>query len=250
MAIALDGNSQVSVASATSSKALTLSTTSPDDIIVFVVSASNNSLSSVSSTVSGIADGGSAGVTLTKRLESAGRNTSGSLGTYFSSIEIWTGNAAAALASESFTVSFAANVSCGNIFAFGISGANTTSPFDPNASLPVFKSTGATCTISTSNANDFLLAIASVAGGGSNVAGAPSGFTQIGTVQYDNVNEKLDTAVYYEIVSATQSSAVFTYTQNSSWYSNLAMDAFEAPSGGGSAVLPLDTRRNRTYLRR
>jgi hypothetical protein len=74
------------------------------------------------------------------------------------------------------TVTTTASSSAGVVVAFGVNGANTSSPFDPNSSLPASGNSVMNVSINTSNANDFILGIWN---GASSGTGVGSGFTAI-----------------------------------------------------------------------
>src|SRR4029077_20110557 len=65
--------------------------------------------------------------------------------------------AANAVAADTITVNFTGTASYVDLNAFGISGANTSSPFDSNLSLPATPA-DSLGTVTTSNANDFIFA--------------------------------------------------------------------------------------------
>src|SRR5712664_96062 len=100
---------------------------------------------------------------------------------------------------------------------FGISGADTSVPFDPNVGMPN-KNSGSSTTASlmynTSNPNDFLIILEGFCAQGAAGSGSPPGFTPIngGGVRPSNcVAEGFQSVIYYEIVSTTQSSSSVTW---------------------------------------
>jgi hypothetical protein len=103
--------------------------------------------------------------------------------------------------------------------AFGITGANTATPFDTNPSLPAHArgttSSYPTVTgVSTSNANDMILAFEGQTSSTAQTAGSP--FTAPATLLH-NVNS-LGNNVEYEIVSSTQSGISVSFgTSVSPW---------------------------------
>ena len=112
--------------------------------------------------------------------------------------------------------------------AFGISGANTSTPFDGNGSLPSMNtnsaSTSLSTVISTTNANDFVYTMLGCAGTIGTLT-PPSGYTMIAAGGTQN-------AFYYDIVSATQSSVSVTYSYTSSTGCAMITDAIEAAGSG------------------
>ena len=173
-----------------SSTTLTLTTSNANDIIVMVAtindSATGPSVSSItSSNTTGWARRTSANVTAIPQ----------------ESIDIWYGTAANALSSEVITVNWSGTVTFVTIDIFGISGADTTTKSDSNASCPVSNSTLNTdSTISTSNANDFIIGAYRFSGTANPTQG--SGWTKISGANFQLAE--------YKIVSATQSSLDIT----------------------------------------
>ena len=137
-ALALDGSTGVLNSSGGTTASMTLSTTSANDVIV--VSCAYNGAVSITS-VTG------AGLTFTSRAKAGNTQY----------IDEWYALASSALSDETITVTFSSNNSYDACSAFGISGANTSAPYDTNASLPV-QSTAAP-TYSTSNPNDFIISL-------------------------------------------------------------------------------------------
>jgi hypothetical protein len=95
------------------------------------------------------------------------------------------------------------------MMAFGVHGANTTTPFDTNASLPYFNAnfpvTNPSCTISTSNANDFIFA--ALYSNGSGITGNPAS-------PFSSIVTNVIMGGSYEVVSATQTNLSITWTTN------------------------------------
>ena len=187
MTLALDG-SDVQNGNSTTSVVFTLSTTNTNDII-YVCVKYNTTVPTISDT---------AGLTWTTRQS----QTSDDVITFYAV-------SAAALSSNTITVTGSASIDlCG--VAFGISGADTSTKFDSNASIPAVNTndTSATSlynTISTSNADDFIINIVYTQ---QNVTNTPS----IGSLTVTTIGKAVDTsnsvalAVYYAVASATQSS--------------------------------------------
>lgn len=144
-------------------------------------------------------------------------------------VEEWYAAASSTLSSSSITATLSAPDTAATwIAAFGISGANTPSPFDPDISLPA-TAAGATpsTTISTSKPNDMLL-YSCAAGGG----GMATGFTSIYSNTFPpNQNEY----VGYEIVSATQTNLATSCGVNS--YGAEVTDAVVASPAGADVYV-------------
>lgn len=215
MALALDGHATGSWSSGTTITA-TLTTTNTNDVIVAVVGTVGNVTITVTSiSATGVTWNGSARKTLA-----------------FSShgdLEIWYGTAAANLSAVTITVNLSGStLSAGNVNVFGVSGANTGSISDANASLPA-TGTGASGTaptvtgVSTSNANDMIIGGCGIAGNTTETAG--TNFTLIDGAGHNNES----TANEYQVVSATQSSisvAFGTAAVGGNW--GMIVDAIKA----------------------
>ncbi len=147
--------------------------------------------------ITGISD--TAGLTWTVRKNISNNTNGGPL--YFN---YYTAKANATLNADSITVTRAA-AGLMSLIVFGISGANTTTPFDTNAGLPNSATGGAapTVTFSTSNANDILISMAGDFGG-ANAMSAEVGWTLIQDI---NNAAFINLAAEYKIVSATQTNA-------------------------------------------
>jgi len=105
------------------------------------------------------------------------------------------------------------------IVAFGIVGANTASPFDTHAGIPASatgRGTSASVTISTTNANDFIIGAFADSGTHRPSRGtAGTGFTLIAT-QGDNADQIVDGSAEYQIVSTAQTNLAVTFTADPS----------------------------------
>lgn len=141
---------------------------------------------------------------------------------------------AAPLSSDSISVSFPGLA--GRIVAFAVSGANTTTPFDANGSLPAEKDTNGTgatslaiTSLSTTTANDLLIASLRTCGGGTSpgTITLPSGFTEIFSIGSSSTDAS------YDILAGTLSSATETYSWATSTQNLMLFDAIR-PVGGGA----------------
>jgi len=138
-------------------------------------------------------------------------------------LEEWYAAAPSALSATTITATLSSSDTAATwIAVFGISGADTVTPFDPNLSLPGVSS-GATpsTTISTSDADDAIL-YACAAGVGAMAAG----FTTIYGINYPPPQNEF---VGYESVSATQDSLSASCGTDS--YGAEITDAVVASSG-------------------
>jgi len=136
--------------------------------------------------------------------------------------------------SITITVNLSASVNSAGV-AFGVSGANTGSPFDTNGAIPATNrgdaGTSSSVTISTSNANDLLIGAVGVLGNPSLTVG--SGTTLVATQAVSTIRETSDE---YKIVSSTQSNLALTYSWSGSQDWGSIGDAIKAASGGGCTV--------------
>jgi hypothetical protein len=118
------------------------------------------------------------------------------------------------------------------VIAFGISGANTSSPFDPNPSLPSSNSGNTyvggspSVTASTSNSQDFIMGFLST--GDAPTTTITPGFTPISNQGFQ--------VVEYKIVTLTQTNLVENYTlsNNEPWIA--VADAVKAGSSSSPTV--------------
>lgn len=238
-AIACFGKATQSVpcTTGTSSGSATLTTTNSNDVIVILVS--NENTGSVLRTVSGVS---STGLTFLKR-------SGGSIGTTpFSDLEVWYAIASSPLASAAISVTLSGITDDATVVAFGVSGANTTTPWDPNASLPTPAATATTASIpsvggvSTTNSNDMLfgftgLSTSSDASFPTETAG--SGFALVTAPQLDGGGiGGSEGAAEYKVVSVTQSSTTVAFGTTTDSADNWIMigDAIQAASASTSGA--------------
>ena len=200
MAFSIDGNVNAINFGGTS-QAVSLTTSNTNDVILMVVAGTGGPVVSVTSS----------NLTFTRRSVTFKVVPS-------TTLEVWYAISSGTLSSESITVTQTGSSTL-VINAFGLSGANTSTPWDTNVSLPAFGNTSATG--STTNANDLLLFCERFSTVGPSL---PTGFTSI----YSSAN--LCTA--YQIVSSTQTSV--TVTDPSGLAQCVSLDALQQ----GSAVTP------------
>lgn len=209
--LAIDGTGNNALATGTSISA-TLTTTQPSDIIIVLLS------SHFGGFFPSISDGVNT------------YNTRKNYVASFWSQEIY----AIATNAGTYTITASGNGGGENaIVVFGISGANTINPFDPNVSLPVTVNCSSinTCsgTMSTSNANDILINDADINQGGcSGTMSQTGGFSVAGTATLASQD---DIQGGYKIVSSTQTNLVVTTNYSCGFtFWNIILDAVqEAP---------------------
>ena len=145
--------------SSASSGSVTLSTINPNDIIVVAVFDEN--VSSPSRTVSSVT---ASGLTFAKRSSITGTGP-GQFATTWDDMEVWWALASSPLSNEVITVNLSGSIDDASIAAFGVVGANTSSPWDSASPTTNYNTSSSpqpgTITISTNNAGtrDLLLGI-------------------------------------------------------------------------------------------
>jgi|GEM_PF-6575841 hypothetical protein len=213
-AMAIDGSNQHEVSSSTSSIATTITTTNAHDLIVVYVSAADTGSNNPPS-VSSISGGG---LTWTHRVTTSVETGS----SFYQKLEEWYALAPSTLNSVTITATLSGSATGETwIAVFGISGASTSTPFDPNVSLPATATAtnNVQTTMSTTNANDMLLYSCAPFSGS-----MASGFT---TIESYNSYSDMDEYVGYKTVSSTQSNIV-TSCGGSGTYGVEITDAVQA----------------------
>lgn len=173
-----------------------LTTTQSNDVIIVTVGGANTGTAGAGVTVSGCS--------LSWTQKSFSND-----GTSGREVQLWYAIAATPLSACTITATANGSWTLTGITAMGISGANTSTPFDPNGASSG-TATGVTSNptvsgISTSNANDIL--IGGVVAGGSGPPTAGAGFTQL----WNSSAVTPVLASEYEVVSATQSGISLTF---------------------------------------
>lgn len=209
MALALDGSATAFGAT------VTLSTSLTNDVICCFIKYVSGQPTSITDT---------AGLTWIRRY------TSGTQGVN-ACLDLWYAISPGILTADVITPVGATGTP--RYLVFGVNGANTTTPFDVNVSLPA-ASVGIagntnTKTISTTNANTMLLACIDT-GNTFPTFTEPTGFTQI-------INAAGSMDASYQIVSSVQSSVAITYSWvNSGIAACMLVDAIQA--AGGTPATP------------
>jgi len=224
--LALDG-SNIATAAGVSSLTITLTTSHSPDVIILAI-AHDNAVDSVSSGY----PRDTAGLTWTKRADNTGDSGRGSTLWYYYAIATGT------LSSDTITVSFSGSDNT-ELEVFGISGANTGSPFDSNSGLPAVHNddTGVqnpTVSISTSNANDMLIGIVAFKSVRTYSVSAGSGYTLIGQGK-NSGSSSLLIGEDYEVVSSTQNNVPVSFSGSKAASDDyLIADAIKASSGSST----------------
>ena len=218
---------------------VTLTTTDPKDIIVvgvFNETGTANGLRTVSSVTAPGLTFVQRSVTTAASFGESGANQG---------LEVWWAVASSPLSSEVITVTLSGAPDDASIVAFGVNGANTSTPWDANASLGTAsaeQSAGAlspptTNTFSTNNANDILLAFAGTSanetwtGGGSDTLLANS--TNTGGTDFSALG------VEYQVVSAIQTNVTESFDDTDVPFVFLISDAIQAASPPSGRIIRL-----------
>ncbi len=227
--------------SGTTSGSATLTTVHSNDVIIVLASNENQGGPLRTIAASGVT---AAGLSFLRR-------SGGSLSaTPYSDAEVWYAIASSPLSSLAITVTLSGATDDCSIIAFGISGANTASPWDPNVSVPA-GATGSTASIptasgvSTTDANDMILGFAGVLTAGDAsfpTETAGSGFSLVTTPVDGGGVGGSEASLEYKVVSATQSSSTVTFgtTTDSSdrWIMEAdAIQASPAPTSGADVYV-------------
>jgi len=236
--LALDGTATGSSNSTATSLVLGgLTTTNAGDVIC-VAAMTDNSAFSGARTLTGVSGTGTTGWAARKTL-------TGNTGSFHNlAFELWCGTASGTLSAVALTLDYSGSGSftAAAAFAFGISGANTASPFDPANSSTATDLSGSTSvpstTITTTNANDILIAVLGTGESGPTFGDVQSTFTAITSINgFGGPNfNAIGAEGEYKVVSATQSGASVGFTgSHGNWF--LIVDAIKQ-AGGGASVIP------------
>lgn len=235
MTLAIDGSASGNWASGATIVSGTLTTTNPTDVLVCVVHIETGGTVSSISQPSGVG-------TWTKRKALSFTNI------VAHDLEVWWA-ATTSTISSTITVTMSSTPDDGSINVFGVSGANTSSPWDSNVSLPATNhgTTGAASVtgVSTTNANDMLLGFMgwgdTATDPGNNTAGAMGGTT--GTLIKSTDSAGIVCASEQRVVSATQSSISIAFGSSSTVEWLMIADAIVAASSGAAPTWGFSSRR-------
>lgn len=235
MVLALDGHGSGNNAAGLSAT-VTYSPATTNDTLYCLAGLNSGATAGV--TISTIADG-----TNTWAKRNTGSNTSSGGGNNCD-VELWSTTwASSGSITLTITVTGVVNVALACV-GWGVSGGPSSSQYDTNAS----SLTGATgtsnspsATVSTSNANDFL--ISAQGQRGRPTPTLPTNFTIIDTATANTGTAATSIAVNaaYQVVSATQSALAETWTGGTAFNWNCLADAVIQSSAAGSSSLALIT---------
>lgn len=223
MALQVDGHVAASFTGGTSNS-VTLTTTMTNDIIVVLafVEANHVALRTVSSVSGG-------GLTWQKR---GGHNDGSSVDFEY----WWALSPSAQGGGMAITVTLTGVPDDWTLVAFGVNGCNTASPWDTNVSLPVFAQgtvSSLAATISTTRANDMILAFYGDVSNSVDYQNVPTGFTFVDGSHTNAGALDSSAGVGEKVVSAAQSSAGIMWgsTSASSGTPWMIVDALTADGG-------------------
>ncbi|HUI01268.1 MAG TPA: hypothetical protein VLX56_06530, partial [Nitrososphaerales archaeon] len=221
--LSLDGNNYNDGTGSTLSASLT--TTNTNDVIITVVTGQNTATGTYQTP--SLSDGSG----LTWQARSTLEEVS-SVGGYSYYGQIFYAIAASALSGDSIKVTWnSAPTHYGTLQVFGVSGANTASPFDPDPALPAFAS-ASYATVTTANTNDFVYGAELTHTTGSPTAGG--GFTGIESGVGGSV------ASEYEVVSSLQSALSMTFSNAGTDSDGSWGDAIQRSTSCTSATEAMD----------
>jgi hypothetical protein len=219
MALSIDGSAS-NTATTSTAPTVTLSTTLANDIIVVALFSAKVT---TPATVTTISD--TAGLTWAKR--SSRQYLSGTQ----DNLEVWWALSSGILSSDVITVNLNSAPSQSTLIAFGVNGADLTSPWDPNASLPVTASgTGVPSVsgVSTTKSNTILLAFEGHSSTTADTAGI--GFSLI---KAQAAGSLIGSAAQSQVVSSPQSSVTVAFgTSFGGTVSATIADAIKESTGG------------------
>jgi len=226
--------------STATSGTITLSTSSSNDVIVLLIVNEDQANAAVRtvSTVTASATGLGAFA-----VHSNGAGNQISTSPYVDA-EVWYAIATSPLNSVLITVTLSGSTDDASIVAFGVSGANTGTPWDPHPALAVAKNTASsvpTASVTTNNANDMILGFTGIgqAGGSSTSESNTGGFTMI-QQQLNTANgDSSLAAAEYQLVSSVQAPISVAFTAaNTNWVMiGDALQAAASPTPGADVYV-------------
>jgi hypothetical protein len=223
MTLAINSSAEHAAAPLSAAGTVTISTTAANCLLVLLAATANFPAPAVTGVTS------TSGLTWTKRTAS----TQGD-----ADMEVWWAVASSPLTSEVITAAYSSVPDTYAFVAFAVTGANNTTPFDTNGSLPAFtgfsSSETPSRTVTTSEEPDLLFTFAAQTGGTAvPVSPLPSGQTLINSATSSGGAHNITMAACYEVTSALLSSQAvawgtsYGYAQGSGYM----VDAIQAASG-------------------
>jgi hypothetical protein len=210
MTLAIDGSGAFVLNTGSTSSTLTISTSSSNDIIYVIA------INSAAFATQNISD--SSDLTWNTRIayQAANGNT----------VSAWWAAAPSALSGDVITIDFpSSNGTFNQLMAIAISGANTSSPFDPNLSSAAVYNAGDPTSVTTTNANDMVLGFGSCS---TQNPTAGSGFSLAFGEDFAGLETK--------VVSSAQSGLSVGWGTGASTFHWMFVDAIVAAAGGGGGA--------------
>ncbi len=220
MTLAIDGTAGVSTVVNNTIPTMTLPPlTTSNSAVVIILHVVFNTIGVGFSEVTSVSS--PAGLIWTRRKRVTGLRTSGTfLGDAYADVEIWWAVSASPLTADPITVHITSELSFISATAFGVAGANTTTPWDTNVSLPASTShlngPGASPTVSgvsTDSANTMVLFFYdTLSPSGIIIPAGPPGFSLVVFTEIVNafIGLVISSASFKEIVAAPLVSVTLT----------------------------------------
>jgi hypothetical protein len=220
--LSLDGHAYFATTSVSRSKSVSLTTFLTSDLIIVFAAAGNSN-----SSYSQVKSVNSSGLTFTLRKQYQVISTSG----WHWDLEEWYAVSNGPLSGAQITVNWLTTpTSYIVIDAFGVSGANTTSPFDPNSGVPATAS-GGFASLSTSNANDMVYGLEVTDNTSTPIVG--SGFSVIDTPNSSYFGSE------YLITNATQASRPVNFTNSNGGVADVEAELADAVTASTGPFYPM-----------
>lgn len=234
-ALTIDGTAK-NIGTGVSSFTVTLSTTLTNDIIVVLGSCESAGGAVSVSSVSG------GGLTWARR----GTTFQYSNATPGGHIDVFWALAPSALSSTVITLTLSGTTDDCSAVAFGVNGANTTTPWDTNVSIPATASSAGSATpsvggVSTTSANTMLLGFFGQGNGAAPTSPtAGTGYALVdptnGCAPNGSGSFSSNACVQFQVVSSTQASVTVAFGSSVGGPQGIIADAIQQASGGGGAT--------------
>jgi len=227
LSLSLDGHNNAT-GSSVNSVPITLTTVNSSDVVVIFIGTFN--IASLT-TVASVSDTSS--LSWQKRPGAGRYDFQLSLFHFYYDLEIWYATASSALNNDSITVNLSQAASTTDVIAFGVSGANFASPFDPNVGLPVFAANNSGGAVgSTTNPNTMVIGLYWRLSALGPVLNPGTGFSLI-----DQIGQGYSAEYQIAYSAQTNLKASFSVTNDAV----CAFDAITAPAYSGAAFPNLKT---------
>jgi hypothetical protein len=224
VALAIDGAGATNTATNTTTVAAAITTSLANDIILCFLHEERGGAATTFTGVSG------AGLTWTRRFQYQYTGAS------YNTVELWWALAPSVLSAVTITATMGATIDGSSIQLIAVNGANTSAPFDVNASFPARAATYSASTwsaaVSTAAANTMLFGFGASGNGPTFTVG--TGFTHLYHTYDPSSGLYSITDTEYQLFTSAQTSYSATYGVTMA-DSIVAFDALAAGSGGGGS---------------